>query len=58
MPDFYASKERFRQMVEVARNTDEIEIFRENMTNAGFSEVIIEPMNKDGKPVAWKITAN
>jgi len=58
MPDFYASKERFRQMVEVARNADEIEIFKENMTNAGFSEVIIEPMNKDGKPVAWKITAN
>jgi hypothetical protein len=45
-------------MVEVARNADEIEIFKENMTNAGFSEVIIEPMNKDGKPVAWKITAN
>jgi SAM-dependent methyltransferase len=58
LPDFYSSKERFSQMVNVARDEQEIKTFEKNMVDAGFSEVIIESMDKDEKPVAWKITAN
>ena len=58
LPDFYSSKERFSQMVNVARDEQEIKTFKKNMVDAGFSEVIIEPMDKDEKPVAWKITAS
>ena len=58
LPDFYSSKERFSQMVNVARDEQEIKIFEKNMVDAGFSEVIIESMDKDEKPVAWKITAS
>jgi SAM-dependent methyltransferase len=58
LPDFYSSKERFSQMVNVARDEQEIKTFEKNMIDAGFSEVIIESMDKDEKPVAWKITAS
>jgi ubiquinone/menaquinone biosynthesis C-methylase UbiE len=58
LPDFYSSKERFSQMVNVARDEQEIKTFEKNMVDAGFSEVIIESMDKDEKPVAWKITAS
>ena len=58
LPDFYSSKERFSQMVNVARDEQEIKTFKKNMVDAGFSEVIIESMDKDEKPVAWKITAS
>ena len=58
LPDFYSSKERFYQMVNVARDEQEIKTFEKNMVDAGFSEVIIESMDKDEKPVAWKITAS
>jgi len=58
LPDFYSSKERFSQMVNVARDEQEIKTFEKNMVDAGFSEVIIESMDKDEKPVAWKIIAS
>ena len=58
LPDFYSSKERFSQMVNVARDEQGIKTFKKNMVDAGFSEVIIESMDKDEKPVAWKITAS
>jgi hypothetical protein len=58
LPDFYSSKERFSQMVNVARDKQEIKTFEKNMVDAGFSEVIIDSMDKDEKPVAWKITAS
>ena len=58
LPDFYSSKERFSQMVNVARDEQEIKTFEKNMVGAGFSEVIIESMKKDEKPVAWKISAS
>lgn len=58
LPDFHSSKERFSQMANVARDEQEIKTFEKNMVDAGFSEVIIESMDKDEKPVAWKITAS
>jgi SAM-dependent methyltransferase len=58
LPDFYSSKERFSQMVNVARDEQEIKTFEKNMVGAGFSEVIIDSMKKDEKPVAWKISAS
>ena len=58
LPDFYSSKERFSQMVNVARDEQEIKTFEKNMVDAGFSEVIIDSLDKDEKPVAWKITAS
>jgi hypothetical protein len=45
-------------MVNVARDEQEIKTFEKNMVDAGFSEVIIQSMDKDEKPVAWKITAS
>lgn len=57
LPDFKSSKERFRQMVDVARDEAAIEDFKQKMSDSGFSGIIIEPLNLDGKPVAWKIFA-
>ncbi len=57
LPDFESSKERFRQMVDVAKDEAAINDFKQKMVDFGFSGIIIEPHNLDGKPVAWKIFA-
>lgn len=58
LPDFHASKERFHQMVNVARNDKQIKIFESQLTNAGFTNIEIHPINNEGAPVAWNIHAN
>ena len=58
LPDFHASKERFNQMVNVARNLEQITIFETQLIDAGFSNVKINPINNEGVPVAWNIHAN
>ena len=58
LPDFYASKERFTQMVDVARNKQQIDNFKRQMSSAGFTNIIIKPLNNEGVPVAWDIHAN
>lgn len=58
LPDFHASKERFQQMVNVARNDKQIKIFETQLTNAGFTNIEIHPINNEGAPVAWNIHAN
>ena len=57
LPDFYASKERFTQMVDVARNKQQIDNFKRQMSGAGFTNIIIKPLNNEGVPVAWNIHA-
>ena len=42
----------------VARDEQEMKTFKKNMVDAGFSGVIIDSLDKDEKPVAWKITAS
>ena len=41
LPDFYASKERFSQMVDVARNKRQIDNFKRQMSGAGFTNIKI-----------------
>ena len=57
LPDFHASKERFTQMVDVARNQQQIENFKRQMSDAGFTNIDIQPLNNEGVPVAWNIHA-
>jgi len=57
LPDFRASKERFTQMVDVARNKHQIDNFKRQMSGAGFTNIIIKPLNNEGVPVAWNIHA-
>ncbi|MCS5594830.1 MAG: class I SAM-dependent methyltransferase [Porticoccaceae bacterium] len=58
LPDFHASKERFVQMVNVARNDTEIKTFQTQLTDAGFTNIKINPINNEGVPVAWNVHAN
>jgi len=58
LPDFHASKERFFQMVKVARNDKQIKAFKTQLTDAGFINVKIDPINNEGVPVAWNVHAN
>jgi SAM-dependent methyltransferase len=58
LPDFHASKERFAQMVNVARNDTEIKTFETQLTDAGFTNIKINPINNEGVPVAWNVHAN
>lgn len=58
LPDFHASKERFTQMVNVARNDKQIETFKTQLMDAGFNNVKIAPINNEGVPVAWNVHAN
>jgi SAM-dependent methyltransferase len=58
LPDFHASKERFTQMVNVARNDKQIETFKTQLMDAGFNNVKIDPINNEGVPVAWNVHAN
>lgn len=58
LEDFHSSKERFRQMVDVARDEDEIKQFEIQLKNAGFNDIITRILNKDGAPVAWNIKAH
>ena len=58
LPDFYSFEERLSQMVDVARDEQKMKTFKKNMVDAGFSGVIIDSLDKDEKPVAWKITAS
>ena len=59
LPDFRASKERFTQMVDVARNKHQIDNFKRQMSGAGFTNItIIKPLDNEGVPVAWNIHAN
>lgn len=55
--DFHSSKERFRQMVDVARNQEEIKEFEQKLALAGFNNVTAKELLKDGAPVAWNIKA-
>ena len=55
--DFHSSKERFRQMVDVARNEEQIKEFEQQLAAAGFTNVTAKPLLKDGAPVAWNIKA-
>ena len=55
--DFHSSKERFRQMVDVARNEEEIKEFEQKLSLAGFNNVTAKELLKDGAPVAWNIKA-
>jgi SAM-dependent methyltransferase len=57
LPDFYASKERFSQMVDVARNKRQIDNFKRQMSGAGFTNIKIHPLHNEGVPVAWNIHA-
>jgi len=57
LPDFRASKERFEQMVNVARNYEQITIFETQLADAGFTDIKISPINNEGVPVAWNIHA-
>ena len=57
LPDFHASKERFSQMVDVARNKRQIDNFKRQMSGAGFTNIIIRPLHNEGVPVAWNINA-
>ena len=57
LPDFYASKERFSQMVDVARNKRQIDNFKRQMSGAGFTNIKINPLHNEGVPVAWNIHA-
>jgi ubiquinone/menaquinone biosynthesis C-methylase UbiE len=56
--DFHSSKERFRQMVDVARSDQEIQEFKQQLAEAGFENITINALQKDGAPVAWNINAN
>ena len=58
MPDFVASKERFLQMVNVAKNEKEIDIFKSKMEASGFKNVIIKPVITERGPVAWSVQAD
>ncbi|MGB1868274.1 MAG: class I SAM-dependent methyltransferase [Porticoccaceae bacterium] len=55
--DFHSSKERFRQMVEVARDEQQIQAFEQQLAAAGFSDISVKALLKDGAPVAWNIKA-
>ena len=55
--DFHSSKERFRQMVDVARSEQEIKAFEQQLAAAGFNSITAKPLLKDGAPVAWNIKA-
>jgi SAM-dependent methyltransferase len=57
LPDFYASKDRFSQMVDVARNKRQIDNFKRQMSGAGFTNIKIHPLHNEGVPVAWNIHA-
>tara|TARA_B100000780_G_scaffold265622_1_gene221184 strand:- start:2246 stop:3181 length:936 start_codon:yes stop_codon:yes gene_type:complete len=57
LPDFHASKERFSQMVDVARNKSQIANFKRQLSGAGFTDIRIHPLNNEGVPVAWNIHA-
>lgn len=57
MQDFHASKERYRQMVSVARDEKKIDTFRSDLASAGFKDVDILVLQKDGRPVAWYVSA-
>jgi SAM-dependent methyltransferase len=57
MEDFHASKERYRQMVSVARDEKQIDTFRSDLNGAGFMDVDILVLQKDGRPVAWYVSA-
>ena len=58
MPDFVASKERFLQMVNVAKNKKEMDIFKTKMEASGFKNVIINPVEIERGPVAWSVQAD
>jgi hypothetical protein len=58
LPDFRASKERFTQMVDVARNKHQIDNFKRQMSGAGFTNITIKSLDNEGVPVAWNIHAN
>ena len=58
MPDFTASKERFLQMVNVAKNKKEIDIFKTKMEASGCKNVIINPVITERGPVAWSVQAD
>ena len=57
LPDFEASKERFRQMVEVAQNEVGAEAICQQFREAGFAAVHKQSLEHEGAPVAWAITA-
>ena len=57
LPDFEASKERFRQMVDVAQDEAGAEAICEQFRQAGFAEVHKQSLEHEGAPVAWAITA-
>jgi ribosomal protein S12 methylthiotransferase accessory factor YcaO len=44
-------------MVDVARNKQQIDNFKRQMSGAGFTNIIIKPLNNEGVPVAWNIHA-
>jgi len=56
--DFQASKERCRQMVNVARDSSSIAEFEILLNNSGFNNVSVSVLNNQGEPVAWNIKAN
>lgn len=58
IPDFIASKERFMQMVNVAKNTEQIKIFSHDLKEVGFSNINISKLSTQGSPVAWEVQAD
>lgn len=58
MPDFTASNERSLQMINVAKNRQEIDIFKTKMEASGFKNVIINPVITERGPVAWSVQAD
>ncbi|WP_298634694.1 class I SAM-dependent methyltransferase [uncultured Umboniibacter sp.] len=57
LPDFEASKERFRQMVEVAKDEKGAEAICQQFRDVGFAKVHKQSLEHEGAPVAWAITA-
>jgi len=56
--DFHASKERFRQMVNVARDDRSIGDVEALLQQSGFNNISVSVLTNQGEPVAWNIKAN
>ncbi|MGB0669327.1 MAG: hypothetical protein ACPGN5_04400, partial [Porticoccaceae bacterium] len=55
--DSYPDDVRAAEMVEVARDEQQIQAFEQQLAAAGFSDISVKVLLKDGAPVAWNIKA-
>lgn len=56
--DFKSEKVRNRQQVESARDTTQMEVFKTQLTDTGFTNVKCGIIDRNGIPLAWTVSAN